>query len=300
MSQALILFRSSNFDGTSKLVYNIPQGLSLKNKEVALHSFSFYNSFFNISAALGNNVVSIIVPNFTAADTFTSKTYSYTIADGFYSFSDLNNALQQYQIAQKIALYNSSTGKYMYFVQLFPNNVQYSVQIQTSFVPTAAQASTLGFSLISGATYSLNSGTTSAMAQLNFNNAFGKVIGFAGRSYPATTQTTITASYNATPFSFLSSMTPMINPVDSICLRCNIANNICSVPNDLMSVVPINSQFGAICQYTANTLIYVPCAQTTTNRIEIQMCDQNLNQILQRDGEITLVLSIRDSLQTMI
>ena len=111
MSQALILFRSTNFDGTNRLVYNVPQGLSLKNKEVALHSFSFYNSFFNISSAIGNNIVDFYFPIFssTVADSYVMTKFTWIIADGFYSFTDLQYALQQFMIANKLALYNQTS-----------------------------------------------------------------------------------------------------------------------------------------------------------------------------------------------
>lgn len=307
MSQALILFRSTNFDGNNKLVYSVPQGLSLKNKEVALHSFSFYNSFFNISAAIGNNVVDFYFPIFstdtlTGSNVYTMKKYTWTIADGFYSFTDLQFALQQFMINKKLCLYNSTTGKYMHFFSILQNTVQYSVQLQSYYVPSKSQASTLGFGPVDASnvelTLNLATGNTTLLVapQISFNDAFGKVIGYAGGTYSSTVISKASSTYDAVPAAtYLSTKTPYLNPIDCVLLRCNIANNINSIPNDLLSVTPISSSYGAITQYVANSLLYVPCAQITTNRIEVSMYDQNLNPLLQRDAEITLVLSIRDS-----
>lgn len=301
MPQALILFRSSNFDGVNKLIYNTPGGISLKGKEVALHSFSFYNSFFNFSSALGNNQVILRFPVFSAsvADSYVMQDFVWTINDGFYSFPDLANALQSFMLANKLALYNATTGKYMYFYSIFQNTVQYAVQFQSAFLPTASQATALGFSLMSGSPLRLNisTGATPLLVapQFNFNAVFGRVVGFSAGSYPANVVSQSSSTYISTQAStHLSTTTPYINPIDCILLRCNIANNEQSIPNDLLSVTPISSSYGAITQYVASSLLYVPCSQTTVSKIEVQMCDQLLNPILQRDAEITMVLSIRD------
>jgi hypothetical protein len=303
MSQALILFRSTNFDGNNKLVYNVPQGLSLKNKEVALHSFSFYNSFFNISAALGNNKVDLIFPIFstTVANTYTLQTFTWTIQDGFYSFEQLNAALQQFMITNKLYLFNAQTSKYLYFYKIDVNTVQYAVQLQFFNLPTAAQATAINFAKVSGSPLVLNISTgvnpLQVAPQISFNEAFGKVIGFNASTLPATIISKYLATYDvgAAAAGYLSIKSPCVNLVDCILLRCNISNNANSIPNDLMSVTPISSSYGAITQYVANSLLYVPCSQTTVTKIEVVMCDQNLNPILQRDAEITMVLSIRDA-----
>ncbi len=301
MSQSLILFRSTNFDGKNKLVYQIPNGITLKNKEIALQSFSFYNSFFNISSEIGNNTVTFSFPVFSAtvAETYTMTNYTWTIADGFYTFTDLQFALQQFMISNKLCLYNATTAKYMYFFSILQNTVQYSVQLQTYYVPTSAQASALGFSLLSGSPLRLNisvAGSPRIVApRITFNDDFGKVIGYTGSTFPATVATKLSANYDANPAStVLSTRTPYINPIDCILLRCNVANNVNSIPNDLLSVTPISSSYGAITQYVSSFPLYVPCAQITTNKIEVSMFDQMMVPITQRDAEITMVLCIRD------
>lgn len=303
MSQALILFRSTNFDGNNKLIYNVPQGISLKNKEVALHSFTFYNSFYNISSAIGNNKVDFLFPIYSAttAGIYTMTRFTWTIADGFYSFTDLQFALQQFMLSNRLVLYNPTTAKYMYFFTILQNTVQYAVQLQSYYLPTAQQASALGFELLSGSPLRLNITTAASPGmtapQIQFNEAFGKVIGFTAQTIPATVANKQSALYDANPaVTALSNRTPYLNPVDCVLLRCNIANNNNSIPNDLLSVTPISSSYGAITQYVANSLLYVPCTQITTNKIEVSMFDQNLNPLFQRDAEITLVLSIRDSI----
>jgi hypothetical protein len=299
MSQSLILFRSTNFDGKNKLIYNIPNGITLKNKEIALQSFSFYNSFFNISSAIGNNTVTFSFPVFSATvvDSYVMTNFTWTIADGFYSFVDLQFALQQFMIANKLCLYNATTAKYMYFFNILQNTVQYSVQLQSYYIPTADQASALGFALLSGSPLRLNiaSGTRLVAPRITFNEAFGKVIGYAASTFPSTVVTKLSANYDANPAATaLSTRTPSINPIDCILLRCNVANNVNSIPNDLLSVTPISSSYGAITQYVSSFPLYVPCAQITTNKIEVSMYDQTMAPITQRDAEITMVLCIRD------
>ncbi len=308
MSSGLILFRSSHFVAPNQLVMQLPAPMVLKPGTMCgIYMTSQYNSFPNISSALGNNVVSLQVPHFTGANTYSMVTYSYTFADGYYSFSDINSALQQFCISQKLALYNSSTSTYWYPFFLCANTVLYKVQIQMGYYPSAALATAAGFALMSGAPIALNPATsnvTLVSAQFTFNDFFGKVIGFGSttptsgvsNSLPTAPMTKVaTAWAKDIAQTSLSTKAPMINAIDSISYRCNIASNQCSIPDDLLAVLPISSSYGAINQYVANSIMWVPCAVTTTNRIVITLGDQNLSALTQQDSEVNLVLAIRGS-----
>ena len=152
-----------------------------------------------------------------------------------------------------------------------------------------------------------NTGSTAVIAApyIDFNSGFGRLIGFNATTFPASplsrvngvsasaNSATLTTFYSTAAASTLSTKTPQINPIDSVLLRCNVANNANSMPNDLISITPISSSYGALTQYMASTLLYVPCSQTVSNSIQLIMCDQTLTPILQRDNELTVVLSIR-------
>ncbi len=299
MPQSLILFRSSNFDGNSKLIYKLPNTTSLKGREVALQSFSFHNSFYNVDDT--NNKVDVYFPNFstTVQNSYTMKKYSWTLTNGFYSLENLNLALEQFQLANKLCLYNASTQKYTYFLKIFPNTVAYKTQLQVSYVPSLAQATALGLAQISGATWNMNIVSSSLAATqvapyIVLNAGIGKITGISTLQWPTAVQVTSNINYNSNFISVLSQNVPMVNPVDSVILRSNISNNSESNPIDILSITPISSSYGSLTQFMASELVYVPCLQTNVSQIELQMCDQNLTPLFQRDPEITLVLAIRD------
>ena len=84
-----IVINSSNYvaNSTNVFSYTLPQSVKLTNEsKIAVASLSVYKSTFNITAARGNNTITITF-TFPVA---TRRTESYTIADGYYSASDLN------------------------------------------------------------------------------------------------------------------------------------------------------------------------------------------------------------------
>jgi hypothetical protein len=111
MSSYSILLNSVKFDGNNKMIYLFPQPLELKNKEVCLVNFSFYNCFFNISAALANNSITISFPVFTTDVVYTMTNYTHVFSDGFYSIEDINASLQNFFIAKNLYLHDAASQK---------------------------------------------------------------------------------------------------------------------------------------------------------------------------------------------
>lgn len=143
---ATIMIRSSHFDGKNKFEYKFPTPIDLTGKEIALQGFSFYNTFFNISSALGNNKIQFKFPIYTtSSNAYTMVTFTCTVADGYYDYSDLNFALQQYFINAKLCLYNATSKTYTYFVQVIANTTNNTVNILTYYLPSAVQATALGY-----------------------------------------------------------------------------------------------------------------------------------------------------------
>jgi hypothetical protein len=86
-----IIINSSNYNASSNCFrYQLPVAQKFENKEVGLTYISLYNSFYNISSAYGNNTIQLKYP-----EGATTTTYTFTIPDGYYSYSDLNYFLQQ-------------------------------------------------------------------------------------------------------------------------------------------------------------------------------------------------------------
>jgi hypothetical protein len=77
-----------------RYVYRLSTTVNLDKATLSLHSFSMYNSTFNISQQLGNNKLT-----FTWID---DTVYDYTIEDGYFSIENLSLWLQARMIQDNL------------------------------------------------------------------------------------------------------------------------------------------------------------------------------------------------------
>lgn len=288
-----IMLRSSNFDGKSTFTYQIPQSLDLTNHEIALHSYSFYNSFFNIGAAQGNNQIRLSVPMFSqsVANQYIMSNYDFTIPDGFYSYSSLNYFLQQCCIVSKLYLKNPTTGQYFYPVQILQNGTQYSVNIMTYYIPSASQLAGLGFGPDgTNCAFMFNIATTDIL-QVGCtvtipSTGLATMLGYQVGTYPATEPKLTSNTYQTSAaYTAGSTDSPQVNSVIAVCLRCSVVNNMNSIPSDFIANIPILSSFGALTQFQPAQLLWLDCIKQKVNQITITLYDQNFNTLIQRDND---------------
>ena len=150
MSYTLVI-NNQNLVGTGNNTYQynflqgnfaIPEGTQMMVANVQIPY-----SFYNITAAYGNNTLIFNFPTGTSS----YSSYTITIPDGFYTTTSLSNYLQQFFISNGFYLYNSTTAQNVYYLSLVYNSYQYGNQILASPVPTSLPA---GYSLPSGYTSS--------------------------------------------------------------------------------------------------------------------------------------------------
>jgi hypothetical protein len=108
----------------------------------------------------------------------------------------------------------------------------------------------------------------------------------------------VAGSWSSSPVSTVqSSQTPQINPVTSLIVRCNLVNNSYSIPTNYLAQIPITSQFGALTQTNIYSPLWSDVLNQTFATIELTFADQNGNQIIPIDSEITAVICIRNKAQ---
>ncbi len=252
MPKSLVISSSTYNSSTRSFNYKFPTAQSFKSKQLALTNIAIYNQFFNISSAYGNNTVTF---TFNSA---TPQTFSWVLSDGYYSISDLNYALQNFMVLNKLYVV-ASNGNFVYFFQLVVNSVQYSAEMDFAYIPTSAQATTAGYTQPSGATWSYPS--TAKTCQITFNSAFGKLIGF-------TTYTTYPTAISSTSVQLISNQAPTLSVVNCLVLTCNlIRSGGMSYPDN------VDNQY---------------------NEISIQLLDQNNNVLSLIDTDCNFTLSIKD------
>ena len=269
-------------DSNNTFIYSLPSSAKFTNKsKVGLVSLSVYNSTFNVTASRGNNTVTFVWPSATPVTT------TFTIPDGYYSASDLNSWLQSQMYSNNYYVTSNNGTNVIYFYEIVQNSVRYSIQLNSYYVPTSANATTLGYSQPSGATWAYPA--SNKTPQLTFGTAFGSLIGMTAQTYPATVQSTNQSQ--------ISTITPIISPVNSYILTCNLINSKYSIPSNVFFSLPLNGSLGQLISYVAPSVVYSDIAPNTYNNIVIQMYDQNFNKLELKDNEIVLTLAIDDSLE---
>ena len=276
----IIMINSSHYISGSgnTFTYNLPTNYRPKNELVGLASMSIYNNTFNVTAQRGNNTITI----YWNANTTT--TYTLTLSNGYYSCSDLNYALQNFCILNNLYVTNSS-GQYVYFLELVQNNALYALEINSYYLPTSAMATTLGYTIPSGATWSFPS--VLKTPQISFNSAFGSLLGFSAGTYPSAV---LTSNYQIT-----STQSPVISPINSYIVCCNFINNPLSIPNNALYTLPLTGSLGQLVVSPSSQIVFQSIANNSYNQVIIQLYDQLYNQLVLNDTEITITLAIKDA-----
>ena len=276
-----IILNSTHLNANKKnqYIYNFPSNQHFTSDDtIALSSISLYNSIYNVEASRGNNTFSII----WNADT--SVQYDFTIADGFYSISDLNYAIQYECIQNGLYAINTVTGKYSYYVELIINNAQYGPEIRCYYLPDSTEAGTLNLIKGTGATWDFHA-SLDQTPQLIVSAGFGGLIGFSAATYPAVLQ--------STNYSIIHDIIPEINPVNSLVITCNLVNSPLSIPNNVFYSMPINSSFGSMMTSEMSTRHDTEIAAGTYRQIILTILDQSFVDVVLHDTECVIKLNLR-------
>jgi hypothetical protein len=286
MPRNIIVINSTNYIASSgnKFIYTLPNNGAKfgPNSKIGIQSLSMFNSTFNISAALGNNTFSIIwYANFSGQP---SQTYNFVIPDGYYSVSDLNYYLQSQMYVNKLYLTSSSGTVFNYFFEIQTNTVRYALQINTYALPSTTTFATSGYSLPIGAIWTV--ATTIQTPQLNICSGLQTWLGFSSQSsFPSVIPQT-------TNQQFLSTSCPIVNPVNSYILTCNLISSKYYNPDNVFYSLPLTSTFGELITQNISSITYHDIRQGPYTQVIIQFYDQNLSVLQFVDKEILLILSI--------
>ena len=176
---------------------------------------------------------------------------------------------------------NAST--YVYFVEIATNAVRYAISLNVYALPTTAQATTLGYSLPSGAGWVLP--TSAQTPQVTIGSAFGALIGQAAGTYPA--------AISSTSVQTISTVTPIISPVDSYILCCNLINSRLTNPTDLLYSVPITVPLGQLINVSPSQFLMNDIDANVYSNITISLYDQLFNKLQLNDKDVVIQLAIQ-------
>jgi hypothetical protein len=277
MPKTIVINSSNYLQGSgNKYVYNFPQTSYFSaGSGIGVSNISIYNSIQNITQKRGNNLVTL---------NWLGINYTFIFPDGYYSVSDINFFLQQQCILNGLYVTANSGADNVYFFELVVNSIRYSTSLNFYSIPTDAQATSLGYTKPANATWSYP--VSAQTPSLSFGQPFGNLIGFTFGTYPPTVQ--------STNVQYLSTSTPVISPVDSLILTCNLINSKYSVPNNILFTVPITTSLGTIIQVGISSIVFNDILPQNFRTLEITIFDQLFNPVVLLDKELTLTLVIQE------
>jgi len=206
----------------NQITVQFPFPQSFSRCELALTDLYLFYSWFNITAAFGNNVFQYTVPSAAGPQTFT-----VTIPDGFYSINELSDYFQQVQIANNtyVTLASDPANTPITFISWASNPVYYRTTVSIEPFPPAAgttytyPASYPGGPPTAGGDPSLIILPTSSPAGSDTPGgySFSKTLGISPGTYPPTT--------SGLPYFFNGQYPPVIESTNNVNVAVNLVNN---------------------------------------------------------------------------
>ena len=273
-----LIINSTNYVMGSQNTYSyrFPQTVKFQaGCSIGVAGISLFNSFQNINETRQNNTLTFV---------FLGTSYTWIIPDGYYSIDSLNYYLQQQCILNNLYVTTNNGLNFVYFIELQLNTARYATSLNFFAIPTSSQASALGYTKPTGATWSYPSVATTPT--LSFSQTFGNLIGLTFGTYPLT--------LSATNIQYLSTFTPVINPINSIIFCCNLISSKYSIPNHILYTLPVSSSLGSIIQDIVSAIIFNNIIPQVFSTIEISLFDQAFNPIKIIDPELVLTLVISE------
>jgi hypothetical protein len=278
MPKTIVINSSNSVQGSgNKYLYNFPQTSYFPaGSGIGVSNMNIYNSIQNITQKRGNNVVTL---------SWLGNDYTFTFPNGYYSVSDINFFCQQQCILNGLYVTANTGADNVYFFELVVNSIRYATSLNFYAIPTDAEATALGYTKPANAQWSYP--VSPQTPSLSFGQPFANLIGFTFGTYPL-------ASPQSTNIQILSTQTPVISPVDSLILTCNLINSKYSIPNNVLFSVPITTAIGTIINVGISQIVYNDILPQNFSSLEITIFDQLFNQVVLLDKELTLTLVIQE------
>jgi hypothetical protein len=287
MSSTIVINQSNLVaDGyNNTYIYRFPNSVQFVDTEIAVSSLTMYFSWANITPIYQNQTFtySWIVGT-------TTTTYTITIPSGLFEIADINNYFQYIMIQNGTYLINASQQN-VYYAEFLVNPNSYAIQLNTFPVPTSlpsgftapvANAAT-GAVAFPGYPTTTNNMQVGIPASSNFNKIVGFASGFATG-----------ASTAGTNLSFLSTITPQVQPNPSIYVGISNISNKYANPSTIIYSVSPNVGFGEKIiekppEFTFNRLL-----SGTYSELRLQFLGIDFSPIQLLDPNISVLLCIRE------
>ena len=91
-----------------------------------------------------------------------------------------------------------------------------------------------------------------------------------------------------------STTTPIISPVNSYIMTCNLLNSKYSIPNTTFFSLPLSGSLGTLITSNVSSIVYNMINPQSYNEIVITFFDQYFNALVLHDFDCTITLAIKE------
>jgi hypothetical protein len=278
----------------NKLVYRFPNSVVLKDKYIAVSNISMYYSWFNITVSSNNNTLS-----YTWTVGAVSSTITVVIPDGLYDIIDINAYLQWTMIQNGHYLINPS-GNYVYYFNILVNPSRYAIQLNTFQVPTSLPVGWTQPANFAG--YPTQTFNPVVTFPVFFNEIVGYPAGFASNNNVnnAYVPPTASASNNyvakdgAGTLSYLSNVSPQVQPNNNVLFSISNINNPYTQPSSIIYSLNPNVRVGEQIYETPPNFMWNKLIDGTYNELRLTFLNNKLEPLVIKDPNMTILLTIRD------
>jgi hypothetical protein len=272
------------------LVYQFPYPQRFDQAEVALANLYCFYSWYNVSAAFGNNKFQY---NWPLSDG-SYQTFTVTIPDGFYQLDDLNSYFEQVQVANGTYLTSTTTNQPVYFLYWAANTTYYRVTVTSEPVPSSATGYILPDNYPAGLLPPTNTNPQLVILSGNGNAgtntpglySFSKTLGFSPGTYPPNNP--------AAAYFVNGQFAPIIESTSNVFVQCNLVNtNGLSQFGQVLYTFSPQVAFGSQVQEKPFFPLFMQVADGQYNQIIITLRDENFIPLNIQDPHISLVLLLR-------
>jgi len=279
----------------STLVYKFPNSIKLTDKYIAVSSINMFYSWFNITTALGNNVLYFQWDSAGPVNTI-------IIPDGLYEISQLNHFLQFYFIENGY-YYIDSNGTNVYMAEILLNTSRYAIQLNT-FYNYDAGSLPANLSLpASFPGYPAQRQNPVLTFPANFNAIVGYTAGFSSNpnilnAYvppsPSTKAQNYVAKSTIGTLSYLSNLAPQVQPNSNVLFSLSNINSPYSQPSSVLYSISPSVGIGEQISEVPPNYCWVKLVDGTYSQLTLSLLGNNLQPLTLQDANMTILLVIRD------
>jgi hypothetical protein len=267
----MLILNSNNYNSENNSFTSVfPVQQRFVSKKLGLVSCNLYNSFNNVSTALNNNKVILSFPNGSSGYT----DYTLTLPNGWYDQDGFTQFLDQQM--NLLGLYTVTNDVKTYYIKFSK-----SVSLKTVMILTA-----IGVNAVLG--NGVVNTTKRAPYIKQMSSSFAAILGFSQTTYGANQTSSIT---------YIGENVPNPYAVSSLILLCNLTSNnrgLQTGSSSIIASIPIGGKttYGSLISQTYPKITYIDIPTGAYDRIEITICDQNLNKLSIYDTNALILLNI--------